>query len=242
MEVFFLLLLPACKIKNFRRFLPYSRFLSPITTRFKVLGLSIADCGLRISDLKSIVSKHQAFRFRLTEPLRSLFLRYTLCPMRYALVALLFALGTMLLPVAEAATVTLAWDSNVDEDLAGYIVYYGTASRDYDYDVDVGEETSCTISGLEEGRNHYFAVTAYDVEGNESQFSEEVSYPNAAVSGSSGGGGSGVGCFIASMSPQHTHVVRQTNPHKVIIGVGITTLLLWTLLIICRSVGRKAEP
>ena len=62
----------------------------------------------------------------------------------------------------------------------------------------------------------------------------------AATEVSSGGGGSG--CFIASMSPQHTHVVKQTNPHKVIIGVGITTLLLWTLLIICRWACCKEKP
>jgi hypothetical protein len=156
-----------------------------------------------------------------------------------------FCLLFILVPVAEAAKVTLAWDPNVDEDLAGYIVYYGSASRDYDYDIDIGDETSCTISGLYSGTTYYFAVTAYDIDGNESQFSNEISYPGPAgsgssVSGSSGGGGGG--CFIASLSPQHAHVVRQTIPNKVILGVVITILLLWTLLIICRSACCKAEP
>ena len=146
----------------------------------------------------------------------------------------------MPLSVAEAVTVTLAWDPNVEEDLAGYIVYYGTVSRDYDYDVDIGEETSCTISGLEEGIKYYFAVTAYDNEGNESQFSEEISYPNTAVSDPSGGGGGG--CFITSMSPKQTHLAWQANPQKVITGVGITNLLLCILLIICRLAGRQRKP
>jgi hypothetical protein len=67
-----------------------------------------------------------------------------------------------------------------------------------------------------------------------------VAADTAATEASSGGGGGG--CFIASMSPQHSHVARQTNPHEAIIGAGITTLLLWTLLIICRSACCKAEP
>jgi hypothetical protein len=64
--------------------------------------------------------------------------------------------------------------------------------------------------------------------------------PPATEIGSGGGGGGG-GCFIASMSPQDSHVARQTRPHKAIIGAGITTLFLGTLLLICRSACCKAE-
>ena len=101
---------------------------------------------------------------------------------------------------APAFHLTLEWDSNVDEDLAGYIVYYGTNSKNYKYDVDVGDETSCTVSNLKSGKKYYFAVTAYDEEGNESAYSAEIAYPNAGSSVASGGGGSGGGggCFISS--------------------------------------------
>ena len=51
---------------------------------------------------------------------------------------------------ASAVQITLAWDSNVESDVAGYIVYYGTRSGDYDFDVDVGDYDSITISGLAE--------------------------------------------------------------------------------------------
>ena len=107
-------------------------------------------------------------------------------------------------PSCFAFHLTLEWDPNVEEDLAGYIVYYGTASRNYKYDVDIGDQTSCTISGLAEGKRYYFAVTAYDEEGNESTFSREVVYPSipeaetSGASGASGGGGGGGGCFVTS--------------------------------------------
>ena len=105
-------------------------------------------------------------------------------------------------PSCLAFHLTQEWDSNVDEDLAGYIVYYGTASRNYKYDVDIGDRTSVTISGLVDGKKYYFAVTAYDEEGNESAYSAEIAYPNSVSSGSSGSSDSGSefrgACFISS--------------------------------------------
>jgi hypothetical protein len=82
----------------------------------------------------------------------------------------------MLLPVAEAATVTLAWDPNQEPDVAGYKIHYGTSSRTYQHTVDVGVFTSCTISGLEVGKTYFFAVTAYDTNNNQSGYSAEAIY------------------------------------------------------------------
>jgi hypothetical protein len=121
-------------------------------------------------------------------------------PVSHPLKSVLIA-GTFIFAFCTSAfayQLTLEWDSNVEQDLAGYIVYYGTASRDYDYDVDVGEETSCTISNLYSGVTYYFAVTAYDIDGNESDYSPEITYPNFA-SGSGGGG-----CFISIASNGHS--------------------------------------
>jgi uncharacterized membrane protein YgcG len=117
--------------------------------------------------------------------------------------ALVFAAIVFIHPSSLAFQLTLEWDPNVDQDLAGYIVYYGTGSHNYKYDVDVGEETSVTISGLDDRKKYYFAVTAYDEEGNESGYSAEIAYPNSGSSGGSGasgasGGGGGGGCFISS--------------------------------------------
>jgi hypothetical protein len=109
---------------------------------------------------------------------------YALCPLRYAIIALIFALCALPLPAASAATVTLAWDKNPEPNLAGYKVHYGTSTGNYDYSVDVGNYTSCTISGLQEGTTYYFAATAYDSNNFESNLSEELAYMiPAGVSG-----------------------------------------------------------
>lgn len=87
-----------------------------------------------------------------------------------------FAFVLCLFPqIVYSADVTVAWDPNTEPDLAGYLVYYGTSSRTYPFSIDVDNSTIHTISDLAEGRTYYFAVTAYDFNGNESDFSEEIS-------------------------------------------------------------------
>jgi Bacterial Ig domain len=91
----------------------------------------------------------------------------------------------LLLLVAQnafAAPVTLAWNAVPGTTVDGYILYYGYTSGNYNMSVDVGNYTSAGLSGLEEGRTYYFAVTAYDVYDNESPYSNEVSY-NIPVAG-----------------------------------------------------------
>ena len=88
---------------------------------------------------------------------------------------ILYALSAWSIPVASAATATIAWDDNTEPGVEGYILYYGTTSQAYLHNVDVGNSTSCTISGLEQGQVYYFAATAYNAIG-ESEFSEEMSY------------------------------------------------------------------
>jgi len=72
-------------------------------------------------------------------------------------------------------TIIVQWSPNHENDLAGYNVYYGTASRSYSQTIPVGLNTTCQISDLEPGYEYFFAVTAYDTAGNESQPSKEVS-------------------------------------------------------------------
>ena len=108
--------------------------------------------------------------------------------------------------------VTLAWDPNTDSDLAGYIAYWGTSSRNYCCLTDVGNNTAHTITGLEDGQVYYFAITAYDSDYNESGYSNEITHPASLNnnSGSGNGGSSGGGCFIATAafgSPLESHVM-----------------------------------
>ncbi|MFQ5650481.1 MAG: Ig-like domain-containing protein [bacterium] len=77
--------------------------------------------------------------------------------------------------VAMAVTVTVSWDANTESDLAGYNIYIGESSGNYTGVVDVGNVTEFTWNNLQDGKTYFFAVTAYDFSGNESDFSAEVS-------------------------------------------------------------------
>ncbi len=115
--------------------------------------------------------------------------------------------------VSSAHKVTLAWDPNTEPDLAGYIAYWGTSSGNYPYLTDVGNNTKHTIKGLKKDQVYYFAITAYDSEYNESDYSDELAYivPSTDTESSGDGeGGGGGGCFIATAafgSPMVKHVV-----------------------------------
>ncbi len=75
-----------------------------------------------------------------------------------------------------SAQVTLAWNPNSESDLAGYKVHYGNSSGNYSSNVDVGNQTGYTISNLVVNDTYFIATTAYDINGNESSYSNEVSY------------------------------------------------------------------
>lgn len=78
--------------------------------------------------------------------------------------ASLIPLASLVTPLA-ASSLTLAWDPNREDDSAGYKVYYGVQSRDYDVVIDVGNVTQYTATALEPGTLYYCALTAYDTSG-----------------------------------------------------------------------------
>ena len=80
----------------------------------------------------------------------------------------------LIMTQAFAAEVTLAWDPSKSGSVAGYNIYFGTASRTYGAPLDVGNVLSWTVSGLS-SKTYYFAVTAYDSMNYESAYSNEVS-------------------------------------------------------------------
>lgn len=93
---------------------------------------------------------------------------------------LLAFVGLALASARGEQSVTLAWDPNPESDIGGYIVYYGCASRNYTNAVNVGNVTTNTVRGLVDGATYFFAVTAYNTNGLESDFSDEVSYSSAS--------------------------------------------------------------
>lgn len=75
-----------------------------------------------------------------------------------------------------SVTLTLAWDPSPGTNvIANYKVYYGVASATYTNAVATGANTTVSISNLVAGRTYWFAATAIDTSGLESDYSAEVS-------------------------------------------------------------------
>ena len=78
--------------------------------------------------------------------------------------------------VIEPSQVTLEWDPNTEQDLKGYKIYYGPSNSNYTNTTDVGNQVTYTVIGLMPGETYYFAATAYNTAGLESDYSNEVVY------------------------------------------------------------------
>ena len=76
---------------------------------------------------------------------------------------------------ALAGQVQLAWDApDVSATPAGYLLYYWQEPAGVPQSVHVGLQTTYTLTGLAGGATYTFAVTAYDADGNESDYSNIV--------------------------------------------------------------------
>ena len=94
-----------------------------------------------------------------------------------------------LLILVRAATpppsnVTLVWNRSPGTNIAGYNLYVGAATRSYTNKINTGNSTNVTIGNLTTNATYFFAATAYDSNGLESDYSNEISY--RAGSGPSG--------------------------------------------------------
>jgi Bacterial Ig domain len=92
---------------------------------------------------------------------------------RIALWSCLLALSP--LTSLAAPSITLAWDPSPDPSVIGYKVYWGVATRNYTNSLSAGSATTLTISNLAIGPTYYFAATAFDTNGIESDYSVEAS-------------------------------------------------------------------
>lgn len=72
--------------------------------------------------------------------------------------------------------VTLAWNPSKNSTVAGYFLYYGSAAGVYTNRINIGNNTTASVSGLKEGQTYHFAVTAYNSAGTESAPSTDISY------------------------------------------------------------------
>jgi hypothetical protein len=90
------------------------------------------------------------------------------------LVALL-AVALAVAGLARGQIVTLAWDASPSAAVAGYRVYWGTNSRAYCCVTNACLALTQAVALPHRGR-WFFAATAYDTNGLESDFSSEVSW------------------------------------------------------------------
>ena len=179
------------------------------------------------------------------------------------LIATLLFICAVPLPAANAKNVTIGWDANTEPDLEGYVVYRNTDSPGPPYDsADTLPEDDlanplhpkATLTGLEEGKQYYVALTAYNTEGDESKFSIDVcvevvngvtelcsksSAPAASSGSSSGGGnkgGNSGGCFITTAGTEAS-IFSQWVAQPAIRSQVLAMLFLLAALIVVVKLG-----
>jgi hypothetical protein len=159
--------------------------------------------------------------FRVLMDRRSFFARFLFC-----LVLPAFFLSLLFPPVCLAKKVTLGWDSNPEPDVEGYVIYrnIGSPGPPYKYADELSENElknplhpKVTITGLNEHTRYYIAITAYDTQGNESYFSDQLcvevvdsliescgiipsTYRISSESNAGSGSNSVSGCFISNIA------------------------------------------
>ncbi len=72
--------------------------------------------------------------------------------------------------------IDIKWSPSYLDDFSGYRLYFDTDTSSYPYSnsLDVGTDTSYTLTGLLVATEYFLAITALDTDGNESWYSQEV--------------------------------------------------------------------
>jgi fibronectin type 3 domain-containing protein len=133
--------------------------------------------------------------------------------------------------VSLAAEIEFAWDANFENDLVGYRIYYSIGSQDGSFDgtgltqgaspisvslddLETLEFPTYLLSGLTVGETYFFAITAYDEDGLESDYSNVVRYEVPAEDGESAaasGYAIDSGAIAASGESDNTAVMLRIN-------------------------------
>lgn len=88
------------------------------------------------------------------------------------------AMGMVTVQIADKVLRWQAPTENVDgtplTDLAGYVIYWGTSSRNYTGSHTINSPTTTEWEATMAAGSYYFAMTAFDAQNNESGYSNEV--------------------------------------------------------------------
>jgi Divergent InlB B-repeat domain/Fibronectin type III domain len=135
------------------------------------------------------------------------------------------------LPGFATQSVSLGWDPSPDANVVGYNVSYGPASRGYTNISVAGNTTNILISGLVGGATYYFAATAYDVAGTESDYSNEVSYSVPATNSAS----TNAPPFIIGLPNLSITANSATTNMPFVIGDPDTSVANLTVWVVCSN-------
>ena len=130
-----------------------------------------------------------------------------------------------------APNVTLAWNSSGGSSVAGYFLYCGPTAGVYTNRINIGNNTTASVSGLNEGQTYHFAVSAYNAAGAEGTLSADISYitPGLIVLASTANATAMNMTF--PVAPNHWYEVQASTDMKswATIGqTGVATSNAWT--------------
>ncbi len=81
----------------------------------------------------------------------------------------------------SGASVSLGWTASPSTNVTGYFLNWGLLSGQCTNQLDVGNVTNTTVSGLASNTTYYFNVVAYDAAGDQAPPSNELAYQVAAA-------------------------------------------------------------
>lgn len=139
---------------------------------------------------------------------------------------------------AFAEDATLSWNPSAGPNLAGYSVYFGTSSGSYGTSIDVGNQTTYTVTGLGNG-TYYFAVTAYDTFGNQSDFSNEAIKTIAGIQSADSSGSSNSSSGSSNKMSGGCGMVRPTGGTPPGPGQAADLLILPAFLLVSLVLRRR---
>jgi len=93
-----------------------------------------------------------------------------------AIVVVLLAAVLICNSARSVQNVSLAWNSSSNSSVTGYFLYCGSQPGVYTNRINIGNNTTASISGLLEGQTYHFAVSAYNSTGTESPLSGDLTY------------------------------------------------------------------
>lgn len=92
-------------------------------------------------------------------------------------ILLFFVIFLFLFPhFVSAKNIKLSWDKNKEPDVS-YKIYSGNEPNKYDRKIIEVDSNTCNLNVVDGSQEMFFAVTAINSAGNESDFSNEVQMP-----------------------------------------------------------------